>query len=334
MIIFAARDRPFLRTGKGSVKSKPSLELYQTEMEACYKDFEAASVTTVPPPNDWSEDLTLAYIQAILAEALAVPTSEEIDPDKDIFVDFGATSLAATMIRSKIAAAVSTSGSDTKLPHTLVYEHPTAKSLAHAVLAVLSGVHVPPATTDWIGAMQALADKYTSNFPAGPPETNGVVLPNGHQKYTFLVTGTTGSLGCNLLPRLLAHPQVERVYAVNRPHSTKSLLERQSESLVSRGLSDKNILTSSKLVFVPVAWTSGMDAMVHEMGEDLYKGMVCSVTHIVHSAWMLDFNKPVQAFEDHIDGLRTLVDLAARCTSANPHGAHFIFMSSVAATQG
>lgn len=36
-----------------------------------------------------------------------------------------------------------------------------------------------------------------------------------------------------------------------------------------------------------------------------------TVTHIVHNAWNVNFNLPLRAFEDHLTGVRRLVELCA-----------------------
>ena len=36
-----------------------------------------------------------------------------------------------------------------------------------------------------------------------------------------------------------------------------------------------------------------------------------SVTHIVHNAWTVNFNLPLRAFEDHLAGVKHLVELCA-----------------------
>lgn len=59
-----------------------------------------------------------------------------------------------------------------------------------------------------------------------------------------------------------------------------------------------------------------------------------TVTHIIHAAWRLDFNIPVQSFEAQISSVRTLADLALRSPARAPHPARMIFLSSVARVMG
>ena len=53
--------------------------------------------------------------------------------------------------------------------------------------------------------------------------------------------------------------------------------------------------------------------------------MIGSVTHIIHNAWTVNFNLPLDAFEDQIAGVRTLVDVCA----ASDRRIRLIFTSSI-----
>lgn len=57
------------------------------------------------------------------------------------------------------------------------------------------------------------------------------------------------------------------------------------------------------------------------------------VTHIIHGAWQLNFNLPLEGFERvHVAGVRHLIDLAL--SSPKLKSPHFVFLSSISATAG
>lgn len=70
--------------------------------------------------------------------------------------------------------------------------------------------------------------------------------PFGH---VVLLTGSTGNLGALILAMLLSNQAVARVYALNRPSSQASTLERHIKRFEDKTL-DTSALSSEKLVFL------------------------------------------------------------------------------------
>lgn len=162
-------------------------------------------------------------------------------------------SLQATWIRNSILRALRETAPEVakRLPTSFVYEYPTVdRMVGYMCKAVLN-----PAMNQRLDlvtrgkALQALVDKYTVDFPPRPlANGNGHAFGSG-QGDVYLVTGTTGGLGSNILSQLLASASVSRVYAFNRPSSYKTSAARHTEAFVKRGL-DESLLASPKLVCV------------------------------------------------------------------------------------
>ena len=132
---------------------------------------------------------------------------------------------------------------------SFVYEHPTiermATFLSRAVTDPQSALGVGPRARGQ--ELQALVDKYTETFPARPAvNVFGRLWPAGD---TYLLTGTTGGLGSNMLAQLLASPTVMRVYAFNRPSRSVTSEARQRSAFEKRGL-DTSLLSSKKVIYV------------------------------------------------------------------------------------
>lgn len=161
-------------------------------------------------------------------------------------------SLQATWIRNTILHALreSTSVETRSIPDDFVYQHPTLASLAQYVSSLTgppldeTGHQNDSTTNKTVAAMLAMVNKYRTNFPKHVPSTT---VPT---KDVVLVTGTTGSLGSTLLSRLLKIPEVEHIYALNRPGDEgRELLQRQRDRLVEWGL-DPEIIHSPKVTFL------------------------------------------------------------------------------------
>jgi Male sterility protein len=122
-----------------------------------------------------------------------------------------------------------------------VYEHPTIESLSKYLLSVVYGE--PAFMPRGADELSALVDHFTSTFRKHVPTSPAV---DGE---VFLVTGTTGALGSAVLAVLVATESVRKIFAFNRPSSSKGIVERQKEALKSRGY-DPEIAVSSKVTLV------------------------------------------------------------------------------------
>ena len=91
-----------------------------------------------------------------------------------------------------------------------------------------------------------------------------------------LVTGTTGTIGSNVLIQLVADPKVEKVYCFNRRGSIP-LDARQRIALRDRGL-DSSVVDSPKVVLLEGTVSQPKLGLT----EDLYEELRTSVTHVIH----------------------------------------------------
>ena len=98
-----------------------------------------------------------------------------------------------------------------------------------------------------------------------------------------LVTGTTGTIGSNVLTQLVADPKVERVYGLNR-ESPIPLDTRQRIALSERGL-DPSVVDSPRIVL--------LEGTVSQpklgLPDDLYEELRTSVTHVIHIGRFRDY---------------------------------------------
>ncbi|KAI0337841.1 NAD(P)-binding protein [Trametopsis cervina] len=171
--------------------------------------------------------------------------------------------------------------------------------------------------------MHAMLDKYSQGFKAHVPSPGA--LSTRHQaKDTIFLTGTTGGLASAILAQLCEMPSVERVYAVNRK-GREPLFDRQHAILLDRGYDADAIMNSPKV--------SLLEADLREphfgLSQELYNEIRDSTTHIIHSAWPVNFTWKLRLFEPTIKGVRHLVDLALASPHHTPPRLIFISSSSV-----
>ncbi|KAL1718592.1 hypothetical protein EV715DRAFT_200925 [Schizophyllum commune] len=184
-------------------------------------------------------------------------------------------------------------------------------------------------------AIVAMAAKYSEGLPGYVDASTlpRYIAPASHSlpKYpvTVLLTGSTGHLGSEILASLLTDERVERLYTLDRAGKQNSLdrarkgasldragrggsdgatagvRDRQRARWADKGLDDE-LLQSPKLV--PLEGDISAPRFGHS--EEVYSEMLASVSVIIHTAWRVNFNHPLDAFESSIKGVRALVGFA------------------------
>ena len=112
--------------------------------------------------------------------------------------------------------------------------------------------------------------QYSKEFA---PHTGTDSLPS-HD--IVLVTGTTGTIGSNVLAQLVVDPKIGKVYCFNRRGSTP-LDARQRIALRDRGL-DPSVVDSPKVVLLE----GTISQPKLGLADDLYEEVRTSITHVVH----------------------------------------------------
>jgi thioester reductase-like protein len=130
-----------------------------------------------------------------------------------------------------------------------------------------------------------------------------------------LLTGSTGALGSYMLDALL-EGGTRRVYCFNRSANSQSLQTARNQC---RGLSSK--LLDSHVTFL----TGDLALPYFGLPMSQFRDLQNSVTHVMHNAWPVDFNKPLQSYVKSLDGVVNLV----RFCHHSPRNAMLQFVSSI-----
>jgi len=137
------------------------------------------------------------------------------------------------------------------------------------------------------------------------------------EPWTVILTGSTGSLGTNILASLQDLPpsKLRRVYCLNRSEDAS---QHQADALARRG---HKPLDRARIVFLG----ADFDATAFGLGAATLTTLLAETTVIIHCAWPVDFLAPLEAFRTHLDRLRDLCQLAYRCARQPP----LLFLSSL-----
>ena len=105
----------------------------------------------------------------------------------------------------------------------------------------------PLKAVDKARTMMRLLDRHSKGMKPSSVLSNPGVFT---LERIFVVTGTTGALGCNIVHHLLQRREVKKVYALNRKDlQGSSLLSRQMDAFRKQGV-PQHVARSAKLVLV------------------------------------------------------------------------------------
>lgn len=175
--------------------------------------------------------------------------------------------MKAARIHNNIISAVRASGSltDSFPAADIAYKFPTINSLAAFVsAAALSNGSTVDVQALKVAEVEQMLTKYSQTFPLHTPTASA---EDAKDCLVFLVTGTTGGLGTNLLAQLLGAPNVSKVFALNRRGPAgSSLLNRHKAAFMDRGV-DPGLLDLDKFMLLEGDTSQadlGIDPAVYE----------------------------------------------------------------------
>lgn len=316
LILFATPDKPFDRTAKGTIVRAMTAQKYSVDMEALYTrhmriyEYDGEKLT-----RESSVSAITLHVQTCLHE---ISHSLNTSPKEDIYVH-GLDSLKTLELVGMLKARIDVAGS--WLSPRLIYENPTIEKLASAIkLHLLSGHGAtgnsstsPIARNSLIAS---LTEAYTQNLAQSSDKQD---LSSTSSRLTVVLTGSTGSLGSQLLRALLVNDSVEKVICLNRSADAE---DRQQGLLKNAGT-------------IGGYHTKSVDFIKFELQEsDLglspaKYAELCEYTDVlIHNAWRVDFNLSLESFEAvHVRGVRQLIDFSLKCKKE----AQFMFLSSISA---
>ncbi|KAG5635590.1 putative NRPS-like protein biosynthetic cluster [Sphagnurus paluster] len=360
MIIFTREDtKPFARTDKGSLARKTILTAFDPEIKACYERVDLRKASPLPSAYD---DDGYALLNCIRSLVQAITHTNDI-PDTLDFFESGMDSLQASRLRRSIQNSLRvTPNLPNPIPElepNFCFEHSSVEKLHRAVAHIISGSQIDSTPRESrrerrIQAMEDMVEKYRdalSSFSSIAAHSRISRKRRGYsgqsgQKNVVLLTGSTGSLGCFLLSKLANDPKVSKVICLNRRHiGIATHQQRQAKLMEKRGALmsthawDKVVLHGGDLSRADFGLCQEQFAEVRRHSDRLVVHLtdrsvqLLEVTHIVHNAWPINFNRSLSSFEPHVRGLCNLIGLAllsAGNRSAGSAPTRLLFASSIA----
>jgi thioester reductase-like protein len=306
----ASAAKPFKVTPKGVLHRRTINNDYHEEIEAIYAA--ADDTAGAPPLPETLEFETLRdYVHNLLSEILE---RSDLTDDEDLY-GAGLDSLQTIHLARKLHTAIAARlpDSTTTINQQQIYANPTLSRLAQYVTDVVQGrrqASILPRSE----RIAKMVKKYTSQLP------RRCSLPiHFPDKSTVILTGSTGSLGTYLLHQLLTDSTIAKVYCFNRSDEAQS---RQRAIFASKGLDPTLLDDPSRAEFLTVI----VGARQFGLPDATYHKLLDSVNLIIHNAWKVNFNQPLESFEDpHLYGVLEFLWFSHRSAAR----AHLTFISSV-----
>ncbi|XXH02838.1 hypothetical protein Hte_009225 [Hypoxylon texense] len=312
-IIFANLHKPVPRGGKGAIQRASAVKLYGDEIDQLYRNADETLDTDIAPISVESEHTLMISIGEAFQTHLR-PKGKSLDPDTEFF-SAGIDSLqimnASHLLRSSFKAA----GHPTDVTTRMIYSNPSLRRLAAQIYSILREGPKSMVESDShdTAAMEALWKKYTKNIPKAKGGRRNP-LDEGQ---TIILTGSTGNLGCYLLDLLIKSPFVKKVVCLNRGEGGSA--KRQSEAMRERGLGGPFDGSKTTLLHANLSQPHfGLD-------QATYDELLGDTDRVIHNAWPVNFNMPLESFEPQFQGLHNIAKFAAEASKR----VAVVFISSV-----
>ncbi|KAL9043026.1 MAG: hypothetical protein Q9214_003616 [Letrouitia sp. 1 TL-2023] len=289
-------------TDKQSVIRAQVYKVFEKDIESMYSSLEDQQEGTAILEGHALVDYLLGLGQGILGKHLT-------NPDDDFF-NLGMNSLQAIQMRAAVLKNLSLGGnSQKKLSQNVIFEQGNISNLAEHLTALRLG------TTTVKEKPIALIEEMTANFSVTPQPRERIPKKN-----VIVLTGATGGLGAQLLAQLANHPRTSHIYCLLRGQNAAARLEHS--------LKERHYLT-----LPPIEIYTVLTSSLHEpnlgLSEENYAILKARTTHIIHSAWPVNFQLGLPSFSSSLQGLQNLLTLSLTTTSSS-QPARLVFCSSIA----
>lgn len=311
MILPLDVHHPMLRAGKGTIQRAGTSLKFADKIEQLYQNADLVSEATIDDNtrNKLFESVTslTAFIRSLLP---TLPAEESQD-----FFSVGMDSLGALglvrKLRNQLGVRVSIS---------TIYSNPSAPRLAAAMISMRNGeVEAKAAAKSKRNAqIEGILAEFCARLQQlSTPQLKAVQTV----KKTVVVTGTTGTVGKFLLASLLNSDAVAHVHCLNR---RKDAREVHLSHFASIGAQIDNY--KSRVTF------HYADCSLPGLGLSTatYDVLRATSNAVIHNAWPVNFNLPLESFRPNLDSMVNLVNLVSGANQA----ASFFFISSISTIMG
>lgn len=315
-ILLSPADKVIPRSDKGSIQRKETYELYSNEIKSVYENLEGASTTDlfILDKNRLTEGLR-DLVQTSVGDRMSCEGWEA----EDDFFEHGMDSLEALRLSRRVKNIQNKHEfpglAGCTVTVRLIYKNPSIAKLEEVFLGRSNTIRND---LQRCCEMRALRERYTRTI-------RSYSLHQEVASQVILLTGSTGHLGANILAQLVKARRIKKVICMNRKAETMSR-DRQLISNTRQGinLQDKEW---AKIEFIDVNTQSAN----FDIRDAISDAIACQISHIIHNAWPMNFQRTLASYESQISLMTQLLDLTRRVAMLR-RGSRpkILFLSSIA----
>ncbi|KAI1132516.1 hypothetical protein F5Y10DRAFT_261227 [Nemania abortiva] len=338
-IIIKPKGKSIPRSDKGSIMRQAVHEIFKEEIRDAYAARELDSLGE-------SFFLDPAKMETGIRHLLTVVTNRRLDGNQmnaeEDFFERGMDSLQTVHLSRYLGSSLrklrkENGGEALQVSPDFIYRNSSIKKLAAESTRLLDqdGEIHNGKDGDRTERMRSLADELVAGL-----DRQTAVSPIQH---TVLMTGSTGNLGAHALAKLTHIRTVGKIICLVRG---QQLVTNGSSSTLSNGEKTKSVLLGRQrsaleaagINLGPEHWAKiellDLGSIVGDAKTSKAQLSYLSsrVTHILHLAWPMDFQRTLDSFRPHIDLLERLVKLAEQSFVAQgaKEPIRLLFSSSIA----
>ncbi|KAJ6032231.1 NRPS-like enzyme [Penicillium herquei] len=321
-ILFTSEPLP--RASKGTLQRAQALKIYKQDIDSLYKDAEKLAYIDVPatqlaaPGGVHDTKKVAEYVRAVI---LSITRWNPDFSDTENWFTLGLDSLQAITATRVLKYGLNLSF----LAPNTIYLNPTVEGLTTALQSLQKESDESTASRkkNEIQERQDLLQELIEKIKEKPQaQVSRSALSDSTATHTVVLTGSTGQLGTYILDALLKDPKVGRVYCLDRADDAH---RRQRERGAAYGL------TIADEAHVPVTFWKA-DLSQPDFG--LQSGQLEELqqaTHVIHNAWTVNFNLPLEFFKAQLIGVVNLINFISHSKYGSPR---LFFVSSISSVMG
>lgn len=237
MVICALPEKPFSRTGKGTIVRRLTEEAYKDEIERLYssssQEARLVAVNLKPVTKTvYETPAVTSFLRQLIA--ISFPQESNIGENEDFFA-YGLDSIQTLEITTNLKRNLQglTQDSVTWTTPRIIYRYSSFASLSKILVAFLNDGVVPSedSQTTQASAINDAVERYVKDLPSPPSFPAAVPQESSSKGTTVAIIGSTGYVGSHLVATLLKSPVVSQIYCLDRSSDASARLRASLDKI-------------------------------------------------------------------------------------------------------
>ncbi|PVI03043.1 acetyl-CoA synthetase-like protein [Periconia macrospinosa] len=325
-IVVLKGDEEMKRSDKGAILPRDTMKKYDNEIKDMYSRLEGLGDSS-SQINLFEGDIETNLKNLLMGHVWRPEQTKDQVSTEDLF-ELGMDSLQSVQLRrlifSSVAASEGVKVAEQLVPGTFIYANPSLSKMAEKLRNRCSE-KISIQSRD-----QILAEylREHGNFESVEEETGPNSETNLGTGAVVLLTGSTGQLGTHILSILIQNKSVDSIICLNRPSSFQDGYARQVQCSELKGAPFPLSVQDPKVKFIETK----TNRLMFGLEPSDFRSLASSVTHIIHAAWPMDFNRHLPSFTSQFKIIKDLASLPRYRKSLpgqNDFAVRFLFVSSI-----